>query len=131
MKRSKKPAHQNLFSFKHNKNSRLTKKIAEEPLDLLCRRCFAKLNWRRKYRKFKLRTVPGRCNVCSQKDILKAYRTWCDACAKARDICAKCGKEPICKNTEEIGSDEGQEDSDEEVKPEEKKEEESELISNN
>jgi hypothetical protein len=43
MKRGKKPAHQNVFSFKHNKNSKLTKKIAEEPLDNLCKRCFGKL----------------------------------------------------------------------------------------
>lgn len=39
----KRPAHQNKFAFKHNKNSRLTEQIAKEPLDLLCQRCAAKL----------------------------------------------------------------------------------------
>jgi hypothetical protein len=118
MKKGKKQAHQNVFAFKHNKNSKLTKKIAEEPLDVLCRRCIAKLSWRVKYRKFKLRTVPGRCNVCHEKNILKAYRTWCDPCALARDLCAKCGKEPICKDTQGIDVEDQNYSSDDEEKKE-------------
>lgn len=102
MKKGKKPAHQNTFAFKHNKNSKLTKKIAEEPLDVLCRRCIAKLKWRRKFRKFKLRTVPGRCNLCQEKSVFKGYRTVCDPCALARGMCAKCVKEPICVDPDAV-----------------------------
>ena len=101
MKKGKKPAHQNAFAFKHNKNSRLTKVIAAEPLDLLCRRCFEKLSWRKQYRKYKLRTVPGKCNVCQEKNIGKAYRSVCDNCAKERALCAKCAKEPFQENPEQ------------------------------
>ena len=102
MNKSKRPAHQNIFTFKHNVNSRTTKKIAEEPLDILCRRCYAKLSWRKKYRKYKQKTVPGKCNFCHEKNIIKAYRTICDPCALARTICAKCTKEPICLDPEEL-----------------------------
>jgi hypothetical protein len=102
MKKGKRPAHQNVFAFKHNKNSKLTRKIAEEPVDVLCVRCIAKLVWRKKFRKYKQRTVPGRCNVCQQKEIIKAYRTICDKCANEKEICAKCTKYPICSDPEEM-----------------------------
>ena len=116
MKKGKKPAHQNEFAFKHNKNSKLTKKIDSEPLDNLCRRCFGKLSWRKKYRKYKLRTVPGKCNLCQEKNIVKAYRTICESCATQRMICAKCVKEPICLDPQEfIKSEENPELSDDEI----------------
>ena len=113
MKRGKKPAHQNVFSFKHNKNSKLTKKIAEEPLDNLCKRCFGKLTWRKQFRKYKLRTVPGRCNLCQEKNIIKAYRTICEPCALQRTICAKCAKEPICSDPLELQNAQNNPDSSE------------------
>lgn len=120
MKKGKKPAHHNAFAFKHNKNSKLTKKIAEEPLDVLCKRCIAKLKWRRKYRKFKLRTVPGRCNLCHEKGCYKGYRTVCDPCALARGLCAKCVKEPICVDIDGVAESEA--GSEDENSGEEKKE---------
>lgn len=59
--RRKRPqAHQNTFAFKHNKHSKLTQKIVDEPLDLLCQRCSQKLQWRKQFRKYKLLTVPGK-----------------------------------------------------------------------
>jgi Uncharacterized conserved protein (DUF2039) len=116
MKKSKKPAHQNLFAFKHNKNSRLTKKIAEEPLDVLCKRCYGKLTWRKQFRKYKMLTVPGRCNACQEKNIVKAYRTICDPCALQANLCAKCFKEPICSDPEELlKSKQNPDTSDEEI----------------
>lgn len=58
--RSKKQAYQNTFAYKHNKNSKLTKVISKEPMDLLCPRCYSQLDWKKRYRKYKLRTVLGR-----------------------------------------------------------------------
>lgn len=82
--------HQNTYSFKHNKNSKLTKKIAETPLDLLCKRCLDILEWKIKYRKYKPLSVPGKCKICDHKNILKSYRDICDSCAKENSICTKC-----------------------------------------
>lgn len=100
--RNKRPAHQNIFSFKHNANSKQTRKIADEPLDVLCKRCYSKLLWRKKFRKYKQKTVPGKCNFCHEKNILKGYRTICDPCALQREVCAKCTKEPICSDLLEL-----------------------------
>jgi len=99
---------------------------------VLCKRCIAKLKWRRAYRKFKLRTVPGRCNLCHEKGCYKAYRTVCDPCALARGLCAKCVKEPICVDVDGVpiaegveagGGSEGEESGEEEKEEEKKKEE--------
>merc|ERR1712232_1225726 len=35
----------------------------------------------KKYRKYKPRTQPGKCNVCGQKNIMAAYHTICTKCA--------------------------------------------------
>ena len=82
--------HQNTFAFKHNKNSILTRKIRESPLDLLCKRCLEKLEWRISYRKYKPLSSAAKCNGCEGKNIYKAYRTFCDKCALDAKICSKC-----------------------------------------
>lgn len=47
------PKHQNSWAFKHNKNSKKSAKIANIPNVGLCRRCHDKIEWRKKYRKYK------------------------------------------------------------------------------
>lgn len=63
------PAHQNKFAFKHNKNSRKTEKIISYPIECIyilsnkkgvCSKCRAKLEWRKKYRKYKPLTTPSK-----------------------------------------------------------------------
>lgn len=49
--RSRAPAHQNSFAFKHNPNSKKTKKIAAIPNVGVCKRCHDIIEWRKKYRK--------------------------------------------------------------------------------
>jgi len=68
----------------------LTRKIREVPLDVLCKRCVDKLEWRINYRKYKPLSTPSRCNKCDMKNIYKAYRTICDSCAFKEKLCAKC-----------------------------------------
>jgi hypothetical protein len=84
--------YQNTFAFKHNKNSMLTRKIRETPLDVLCKRCVEKLEWRINYRKYKPLSAPSRCNKCLLKNVYKAYRTICDNCATIHKMCAKCAE---------------------------------------
>ena len=88
--------YQNTFTFKHNKGSLLTRKIASTPLDLLCKRCIEILQWKIDYRKYKPLSTVGRCNLCKEKKIYKAYRTICDECAinhLPKKLCSKCGEE--------------------------------------
>ncbi len=82
--------YQNSFAFKHNKNSLLTRKIKETPLDHLCKRCLEKLEWRINYRKYKPLTAAAKCNLCEEKTIYKAYRTICDKCGVGNKLCTKC-----------------------------------------
>ena len=58
--KARKPKHQNKFAFRHNKNSKLTKKILERPNQGLCLRCYDQIEWRKKYRKYKLLSAPGK-----------------------------------------------------------------------
>lgn len=79
-KKGRAPKHQNSFAFRHNPGSKKTEKILTSPNVGLCRRCYDKIEWRKKYRKYKPRTQPGKCNLCFQKNILAAYHTICTKC---------------------------------------------------
>jgi hypothetical protein len=56
--RTRKQAHQNSFAFRHNKHSTLTEKIKAAPNEGLCPKCHEKVEWRKKYRKYKPLTQP-------------------------------------------------------------------------
>ena len=77
-------AHQNTFTFKHNKNSKLTAKIMSMPIAGIfhsqsspshhfhiftvlfigvCDKCKEKIEWKKKYRKYKPLTAPGKWYV--------------------------------------------------------------------
>ncbi|OAG31975.1 hypothetical protein NEDG_00450 [Nematocida displodere] len=87
---SRKPAHQNTYAFKHNKNSALTKKIEKIPVSNLCRRCTEKILWRKQYRKYKVQNHLSRCTVCQEKAIPLAYNIVCDPCGSKTSICRMC-----------------------------------------
>lgn len=57
-KKGKKPKHQNSVAFKHNKGSKKTAKILSLPNQGLCKRCWDKIEWRKKYRKYKPLKAP-------------------------------------------------------------------------
>ena len=63
--RSRKPKHQNTYGFKHNKNSKKTKKIKALPNVTLglCPRCTEQIMWKIKYRKYKPVKQPGKWYV--------------------------------------------------------------------
>ena len=91
--RSRQPKHQNKFAFKHNKNSKKTKKILSIPNVALncCPKCVKQINWKIKYRKYKPVKQPSKCNNCKKKNVVVAYHSLCKTCSKKLSKCAKCG----------------------------------------
>ena len=99
------PKHKNSFAFKHNKNSKKSAKIMALPNVGLCTRCFDKIEWRKKYRKYKPLKAPRKWCVhigtviccacftlccgcllrsvtCHNKSVKHAYHVICQACAE-------------------------------------------------
>eukprot|EP00593_Proboscia_inermis_P004282 CAMPEP_0171309698 /NCGR_PEP_ID=MMETSP0816-20121228/19889_1 /TAXON_ID=420281 /ORGANISM="Proboscia inermis, Strain CCAP1064/1" /LENGTH=218 /DNA_ID=CAMNT_0011793423 /DNA_START=75 /DNA_END=731 /DNA_ORIENTATION=- len=77
----RKPAHQNTYAFHHNPKSKKTDKILGSANVGLCRRCTDKIEWRKKYRKYKPLSQPAVCNKCHKRTIKAAYHTICSKCA--------------------------------------------------
>ena len=82
------------------------------PLDNLCQRCHDIIKWKIEYRKYKPLTSLARCNICTEKVIIKAYRTICDRCAHlpkvledgktvSQRLCTKCGIDCNIKHIDE------------------------------
>ncbi len=86
----RKPAHQNKFAFKHNPNSKKTKKILKITHNLLCKRCTEQIEWRKKYRKYKPLKQFRKCNKCNQKNVKLAYHNICASCSRNSQKCSKC-----------------------------------------
>lgn len=80
-KKGKAPAHQNTYAFVHNPGSKLTAKILSSPNVGVCKKCYDKIEWRKKYRKYKPLTQPATCNKCNKRNIKAAYHTICSACS--------------------------------------------------
>lgn len=55
--------YQNHVGFKHNKNSKLTRKIYKMPVDGVCDHCREIIVWRKTYRKYKPLTCPKKWQV--------------------------------------------------------------------
>ena len=96
-KKGRAPSHQNKFAFKHNPSSKKTEKILSMPNIHVCQRCYDKIEWRKKYRKYKPRTQPGKCNECPKRNVKAAYHTICTDCttgsAKAKEVIRKSREE--------------------------------------
>lgn len=79
--------------------SRRVKLAAALPLAGVCVRCKEKIEWKKKYDKYKPLTVPKKCVICQQKKIKQAYHSLCQDCAESRHVCAKCGEKEdvVCR----------------------------------
>lgn len=73
--------------------SRRVKLASALPLAGVCARCKEKIEWKKKYDKYKPLTAPKICVICQQKKVKQAYYRLCQDCAKSRRVCAKCGEE--------------------------------------
>ena len=89
---SRKPKHQNTFAFKHNRNSKKTAAIKAVMHDGLCQRCHEKIEWKKKYRKYKPIKKSRKCNNCHEPKVKRAYHTLCKQCATSKNVCAWCAK---------------------------------------
>ncbi|GMI17408.1 hypothetical protein TrLO_g9391 [Triparma laevis f. longispina] len=87
--KSRAPKHQNTFAFKHNPNSKKTKQIESKPILGVCLKCKEKLEWRKKYRKYKPLTQPKNCVDCKKRTVLSAYHVVCVPCGKKRGNCCE------------------------------------------
>jgi hypothetical protein len=74
------------------KDSELRKEahIQHVMVEGVCDKCRDKLQWRFHYNKYKSLTRPGTCQSCKNKCITKAYRTYCDPCARKSSVCPGC-----------------------------------------
>jgi hypothetical protein len=91
-KKSGPPAHPNKFAYTHNRNSKLTKTILSHPVTGLCPPCHSVIQWRKKFRKYKMLTVAKKCVQCQGKKIKEAYHIICRDCGRDKRCCEKCLK---------------------------------------
>ncbi|XP_053824893.1 uncharacterized protein C9orf85 homolog isoform X1 [Vidua chalybeata] len=110
--RTRPQRHQNARAFKNDKydTSARRKKINAKLHDGVCQHCKGILEWRVKFRKYKLLSKPKKCVKCLQKTVKDPYHIICRPCAGKLEICAKCGKQeeiviPIDKGQDRPDSD--------------------------
>jgi hypothetical protein len=108
--------YQNTFAFKHNPNSKTTKEILGIMHHGLCKRCNDKIEWRKRFRKYKPLKMPSRCNACQERSVSLAYHALCTGCASKSNVCPMCAKDRQAahagpgSNEEEDEADEAEDD---------------------
>ncbi|PAA75229.1 hypothetical protein BOX15_Mlig018840g3 [Macrostomum lignano] len=94
--RSRPQKHQNSHAFKNSihDTSQRTKTVNQLNFGgLTCQRCKDILDWKVKYKKYKLPTQPRKCVRCEKRCIQSAYFTVCQSCARERAECQKCAQQ--------------------------------------
>lgn len=87
--------HKNMRTFKNDVHdtSQKMKMLNKLEVQGVCNRCKQIIEWKIKYKKYKLLSVPKKCTKCQEKKIKFAYRVVCDSCAEKCGCCAKCGQD--------------------------------------
>ncbi len=90
----KAPKHKNKTAFKNDLHdtSRRCKAINEIEHYGICNRCKDIIDWKVKYKKYKLLTTPKKCVKCLNKKVLHSYYIVCQACCVEKNVCSKCSK---------------------------------------
>uniref|UniRef100_A0A1I8HSX3 DUF2039 domain-containing protein n=1 Tax=Macrostomum lignano TaxID=282301 RepID=A0A1I8HSX3_9PLAT len=94
--RNRPQKHQNSHAFKNSihDTSQRTKTVNQLNFGgLTCQRCKDILDWKVKYKKYKLPTQPRKCVRCEKRCIQSAYFTVCQSCARERAECQKCAQQ--------------------------------------
>ncbi|CAM9211933.1 unnamed protein product, partial [Ectocarpus sp. 6 AP-2014] len=112
--RTRKPKHQNTFAFRHNPKSQKTAKILASVNAGLCASCHDKVEWRKRYRKYRPLRQPATCNDCHKKTITAAYHKICAPCARERRVCPWCCTKGRPRESTEDGEEAGEEEEEEE-----------------
>ncbi|KAK9498619.1 hypothetical protein O3M35_003212 [Rhynocoris fuscipes] len=91
--RSRPQKHQNSRAFKNDLHDKTVKTQLLNSLEItdVCQRCKEILEWKIKYKKYKLLKSPKICTKCSEKNVNLSYRTICASCATKLSVCPKCG----------------------------------------
>lgn len=90
--RTRPQKHQNRHVFKndlHDTNIR-TKRMNQIQITNVCNKCKSILEWKIKYKKYKVLKAPKCCNKCLQRNVKLPYHTVCHDCAKKLKMCPKC-----------------------------------------
>lgn len=92
--RSRPQRYQNQTSFKNNlyDNSQKTKLINNIEVTNVCERCKKIIEWKIKYKKYKVLKAPVKCIKCEEKTVKHSYHNICLLCAKQLEVCSKCGQ---------------------------------------
>lgn len=61
--------------------------IAALPNQGLCEKCHEIIEWKKKYRKYKPLTQPGKCSLCHGRNVKHAYHVICQDCAQKEKVC--------------------------------------------
>ena len=59
---------------------------------MVCQRCREKIEWKKKYRKYKPLTAPAKCEKCGNRTVKAAYHHLCDDCARVLFCIFGCNK---------------------------------------
>lgn len=94
VKKSGGQKYQNSTSFKNNLHDKSDKTKFLNSLQItdVCLRCKSILEWKIKYKKYKLLKNPSTCVKCKEKKVTQSYRIMCQPCALKLKVCPKCGK---------------------------------------
>lgn len=103
VKRTRPQKYKNKTAFKndlHDTSSKI-KQVNNIEIVNVCVKCKTILEWKIKYKKYKLLKAPKKCTKCEQKTVKNAYHMMCMPCAEMQKVCPKCGKvEEIVKKNE-------------------------------
>ncbi|KAF4520877.1 hypothetical protein B566_EDAN007058 [Ephemera danica] len=98
--RTRAQKHKNSRAFKNDLHDKTPKVKTMNGLNIqnVCDRCKCILEWKIKYKKYKLLTAPKKCTKCHEKKIKHAYHILCVECACVARTCPRCGKEAMPAN---------------------------------
>ena len=85
--------YKNTQAFSLTKRQALTpqqKAASSTEVSGLCKRCTEVIEWKIKYGKYKMLSVPRKCLLCGMNTVNRAYFNLCKQCATDKGCCAKC-----------------------------------------
>uniref|UniRef100_A0A0A9YWL2 Uncharacterized protein C9orf85 n=1 Tax=Lygus hesperus TaxID=30085 RepID=A0A0A9YWL2_LYGHE len=91
--RSRAQKYKNSRAFKNDLHDKTPKIKLINSLEItdVCPRCKDVLEWKIKYRKYKMPKNPRTCTKCNKKNVTNSYRIMCKECAEKLKVCPKCG----------------------------------------
>ena len=95
VKRNRPQKYQNKTVFKNNLHdtSKKTKELNNLEITSVCKKCKNILEWKIKYKKYKVLKAPKTCTKCHKKTVKHSYHTICSNCSQSQKVCAKCGND--------------------------------------